>query len=196
MVNKPQNLRNGFEATGIWPLNRNRILYKVNKRGIYQTVSNEQMETENLMADESSIPSDVVVTPSTSTAPDATFIEETNRKMLVKAVKDTLKKTPDETAKKAIENSKINFRIKKKSGELLTSDKAVAALKLRNLHRKRKTIVKIQQMMRTLTKMTKEKKKNHLLIEKILRKSKSVIRVISLTVWIIVIPKSMILLYL
>ncbi|CAL4165079.1 unnamed protein product, partial [Meganyctiphanes norvegica] len=46
LVNNPQNLISGFRSTGIWPMNKEKIMEKVESRGIYKTVASELLSSE------------------------------------------------------------------------------------------------------------------------------------------------------
>ena len=73
MIKKPENLVNGFRATGIWPLNKEIILEKVERRGIYKTVTATAVNStapDTVAADVSSTAPDTDSAEVGSTAPD------------------------------------------------------------------------------------------------------------------------------
>ena len=137
-------------------MNKDLILKKVKNRGIYQTVSSENVTPEGSTAtvtvevNASSTSEELVVTPSTSTTPDIvgprststesemSRTEDSNRADLIRAVKDTLRKPKDATTQKALDNTKINYKIKKGSGVILTNEDAIKALRSKEEQTKKK----------------------------------------------------------
>ena len=64
--------------------------------------------------------------------------EDSNRADLIRAVKDTLRKPKDATTQKALDNTKINYKIKKGSGVILTNEDAIKALRSKEEQTKKK----------------------------------------------------------
>ncbi|CAL4074705.1 unnamed protein product [Meganyctiphanes norvegica] len=161
MKSKPTHLINGFRATGIWPLNKEIILKKIEERYIYK--SRRANVSSNINKENSSQSADIGSTAGPSSAPqftsppnqnisqnqsvniDATAgpssapqfnsspdpVISTNLTVLASVVEEVLHPPLDEHSKKAIENTKVNSRMNKKSGEIVTSEEAVAALKIK-----------------------------------------------------------------
>lgn len=120
MVAKPDNLISGFRATGIWPLDKQKILNKVEERGLYKAASESLENPSEPQIEDPNV-------ASTSNAIAGSSTEQSN--VLVSAVRDILRPEQDAYTKRGIENSKNKTRVKKKFGEIITSDEAVSAMR-------------------------------------------------------------------
>ena len=156
MVEKPQNLINGFRSTGVWPIDKQLILDKVEKRGLYKTViqelptqsddqpsSTKSNQEENAENDIQEVP-DQHPDHHPSTSSTRTFaeriqdtdIQEVEERVhseasLVRAIRSVMNPPKDSTTINALANSKRREKIYKESGEILTSDEVVKALKIK-----------------------------------------------------------------
>ena len=127
MIAKPEVLISGFRTTGVWLLNKKKILDKVEERGLYKAayVPNPSESTTSASANENQDDNEAStsdgVTAGSSTAQETIEI--------IQSVKAVLNPPQDSFTKKAIENSKNTTKVKKKFAEIITSDEAIAAMK-------------------------------------------------------------------
>ncbi|CAL4182392.1 unnamed protein product, partial [Meganyctiphanes norvegica] len=124
MVEKPDNLVSGFRTTGIWPLNKKKILDKVEERGVYRAaneIPTNPSEQQNADVNEASVSSATDANPGSSTTDQSAE--------LISAVREVLVPAQDSFTKNAIQNSKNRTRVKKKFAEIITSDEAISAMR-------------------------------------------------------------------
>ena len=107
-------------------------------RGITVEVNASSTSEELVVTPSTSTTPDIVGPRSTSTESEMSRTEDSNRADLIRAVKDTLRKPKDATTQKALDNTKINYKIKKGSGVILTNEDAIKALRSKEEQTKKK----------------------------------------------------------
>ncbi|CAL4148936.1 unnamed protein product [Meganyctiphanes norvegica] len=105
----------------------------------YDIHAGSSMTPDNIIAGSSNSPDNV--TDETSNAPE--IVLSPSSRMLIKAVKDTLAPPKDATTQKALDNKKNNYRMKKSRGQIITSDEAIEALKIKEINKRHKGNKKI-----------------------------------------------------
>ena len=141
LVEKPEYLINGFRATGIWPLNKDLILKKVEDRGIYSAIKGG-LETldydldENSPGPSSEICEDPIKITNNFKTPvtkkkNVDQILSPSTKALANAVRRTLVPERDPITVKGIENNKLKIKVKKDCGSILTEFEALSEIKKR-----------------------------------------------------------------
>ena len=160
LVEKPDYLINGFRATGIWPLNKELVLQKIESRGIYKAAvsytKHDESESDSgavtqLVTSSPAIKEPIKITNSYSSTPRVPKtplvtksrqqhdILSPSTRALANAVRRTLTPEQDELTKKGIENNKLKLiKVKKNKASILTEADALAEIKSREEEKEKK----------------------------------------------------------